>query len=218
MPGDINTFWQELGQIGPLLRVLIALLIVLVGWLVSGGIGQLVATLLKKFKLNQILKRMGWEEALAKADIHLNAPKFFGEIVKWCFVIIFLMMAFEVVNLTQFSGFLGQVIAYLPNILVAVLIFVAAVFLADFSYRIVVVSSEKAKISYSKLLGSGIRWAIWVFAILAILLQLGITPDIVRALIYGMIAMITIATGLAFGLGGKDIAAEILKELKDKLS
>jgi len=90
--------------------------------------------------------------------------------------------------------------------------------LADFSYRIVVVSSEKAKISYSKLLGSGIRWAIWVFAILAILLQLGITPDIVRALIYGMIAMITIATGLAFGLGGKDIAAEILKELKDKLS
>ncbi|HOA47705.1 MAG TPA: hypothetical protein PKH73_02245, partial [Candidatus Pacearchaeota archaeon] len=70
----------------------------------------------------------------------------------------------------------------------------------------------------SKLLGSGIRWAIWVFAILAILLQLGITPDIVRALIYGMIAMITIATGLAFGLGGKDLAAEILKELKDKLS
>lgn len=218
MPADINIFWKSIEQFGPLLRVLIAILIVLVGWLVSGGIGQLVTALLNKFKLNQILKRMGWEESLARAEIRLDAPKFFGEIVKWCFVIIFLMVACEVINLPQFSEFLGQVIAYLPNLLVAALIFVVAVFLADFSYRIVVASSEKAKISYSKLLGSGIRWAIWVFAILAILLQLGITPDIVRALIYGMIAMITIATGLAFGLGGKDLAAEILKELKDKLS
>jgi hypothetical protein len=218
MPLDINTFWQGIEQFGPLIQFLIAVLVVLIGWLVAGGIGQLVVTLLNKVKLNQALKRMGWEEALAKAEIRLNASNFFGEIIKWCFVIIFLMIACEVVGLTQFSEFLAKVVAYLPNIIIAALIFIVAVFLADFSYRIVIVSAERAKISYSRLLGSGIRWAIWIFAILAILLQLGITPDIIKALIYGMLAMITLATGLAFGLGGKDLAAEILKEFKEKIS
>jgi hypothetical protein len=218
MPFDINTFWQSIEQFGSLIQFLIAVLVVLIGWLVAGGIGQLVVALLNKVKLNQALKRMGWEEALAKAEMRLNASKFFGEIVKWCFVIIFLMVACEVVGLTQFSEFLAKVVEYLPNIIIAALIFVVAVFLADFSYRIVVVSAERAKVSYSKLLGAGIRWAIWIFAILAILLQLGITPEIIKALVYGMIAMISLAAGLAFGLGGKDLAAEILKELKDKLS
>ena len=217
MPLEITTLWEEIKQFGPLVRVLIALLVVLIGWLIAGGIGQLVTALLNKIRLNQTLKRMGWEEALAKADIRLNISRFFGEIVKWCFVIIFLMAACEIVGLTEFSQFLGKIVGYLPNIIVAGLIFIVAVFLTEFSYRIVVASAEKAKIAYSKLLGTGIRAAIWVFAILAILLQLGITPDIIKALIYGLIGMISLSCGLAFGLGGKDLAAEILKELKEKL-
>ncbi|HOK35580.1 MAG TPA: hypothetical protein PLL80_02730 [Candidatus Pacearchaeota archaeon] len=217
MPIDVNTFWQGIEQFSPLIRFLIAILVALVGWLVSDGIGQLVKTLLNKIKLNQALKRMGWEEAFAKAEIHLDASKFFGEVIKWCFIIIFLMIAFEIVGLPQFSEFLGRVVEYLPNIIIAGLIFIAAVFVADFSYRIVLVSAEKAKLSYSKFLGVGIRWTIWIVAILAILLQLGITPDIIRALIYGLIGMIALAGGLAFGLGGKDLAAEILKEFKEKI-
>lgn len=218
MPIDTNTFFQGIEQFSPLIRFLTAILVVLVGWLVSGGIGQLVRALLNKLKLNQALKRMGWEEAFAKAEIKLDASKFFGEIVKWCFIIIFLMIAFEVVGLPQFSEFLSKVVGYLPNIIIAGLIFIVAVYVADFSYRIVLVSAEKAKLSYSKFLGAGMRWGIWTVAILAILLQLGITPDIIKALIYGLIGMIALAGGLAFGLGGKDLAAEILKEFKDKLS
>lgn len=217
MPIDANTFWQGIEQFSPFLRFLIAILIVLIGWLISGGIGQLVRTLLNKLKLNQALKRMGWDEAFARAEMKLDASKFFGEVVKWCFIIIFLMVAFEVVGLPQFSEFLGKVIEYLPNIIIASLIFLAAVYVADFSYRIVLVSAEKAKLSYSKFLGVGIRWTIWIIAILAIFLQLGITPDIIKGLIYGLIGMIALAGGLAFGLGGKDLAAEILKEFKDKI-
>lgn len=218
MTSDINTFIQNIEQFGPLIKVLIAALIVLGGWLISGGIGQIVVALLNKLRLNQILKKMGWEETFSKAEIRLNAPKFFGEIVKWSFVVVFLMIAFEVVGLAQFSNFLGEVVAWLPNLIVAALIFIVAVYLADFTYRIVIASAERAKIRYSKLLGSGIRAAIWVFAILAILLQLGVTPSIVRAIVYGIVAMIALAGGLAFGLGGKDLAQDLLQELRDKIS
>ena len=67
-------------------------------------------------------------------------------------------------------------------------------------------------------MGAGVRWAIWIFAVLAILLQVGVTPDIIKAIVYGLIAMISLSFGLAFGLGGKDLAAEILKDLKEKIS
>jgi len=214
---EFSNLLQNIEQFGPLFRILVALLIVLVGWLVSGGIGQLVAALLDKIRINQALKRMGWEEALAKADIELNVSKFFGWMVKWIFVIIFLMVASEVLGLSGFTEFLIKVLDYIPNIIIAALIFVVAVFLTDFSYRIVLASAQRARISYSKLLGASIRGGIWTFAILAILLQLGVASEIIKAMVYGMVGIITLAVGLAFGLGGKDLAAEILKEFKEKI-
>jgi len=214
---EFSNLLQNIEQFGPLFRILVSLLIVLVGWLVSGGIGQLVAALLDKIRINQALKRMGWEEALAKADIELNVSKFFGWMVKWIFVIIFLMVASEVLGLSGFTEFLIKVLDYIPNIIIAALIFVVAVFLTDFSYRIVLASAQRARISYSKLLGASIRGGIWTFAILAILLQLGVASEIIKAMVYGMVGIITLAVGLAFGLGGKDLAAEILKEFKEKI-
>jgi len=209
-----QSFWQNLTQISP--SIFWAILVLFIGWFVSKWIGQVAAVFLSKIRLNQVLKRMGLEEALTKIDTRLNAPKFFGEIVRWFFVILFLMAASEIFGLTQFSQFLGKVISYYPNIFIAALIFVVAVFLADFSQKIVVGTLEKEKITYSRFLGRAIRWAIWLFAILAILYQLRITPSLILAILIGMVATISIALGIAFGLGGKDLAAKILKELEEK--
>lgn len=212
------SFLQEIEEFGPLFRFLIAVFTLLIGWLVSSAIGQVVKALLNKIKINQTLKKMGWEEALLKADIKLDAAGFFGDVVKWCGIVIVLMLVAELVGLSQFSIFLREVAKeWFPNIIIASLIFIVAVISADVLSRVITAAAEKAKMSYSRLLGAGIRWAIWIFAVLAIFLQLGITPDIIKALIYGLIAMLVLAGGLAFGLGGKDLAAEILKELKDKI-
>lgn len=188
----------------------------LLGILIAKWLGQVSVAFLGKIKLNQILKRMGWQEALSKIDTGLNAPKFFGEIVKWFFVIVFLMVSFEILGLTQFSQFLEKVLVYFPNIFIAALIFLVAVFLADFSQKIVVGTLEEEKITYSRFLGKAIRWLIWLFAILAILYQLQITPSLILVIFVGMAATISIALGIAFGLGGKDLAAKILKELEEK--
>lgn len=215
---ELSYFLNEIEQFSPLIKILIGILVFLIGLIISGIIGNIIVLFLNKLRLNQAFKRLGWEEALIRADIKTDMSRFVGELVKWCLAIVFLMVAAEIVGLPGFSDFLQKVLGYLPNVIIAILIFVVAVFLSDFSYRIIVASAEKAKISYSRFLGVAVRWAIWIFAILAILLQLGVAADIIRAILYGIIVMITLAGGLAFGLGGKDIAAEILRDLKKKLS
>ncbi len=209
-----QSFWQNLTEVSP--PIFWAGLVLLGGLLVAKWAGAIAAAFLSKIRLNQVLKRMGLEEALVKIDTGLNAPRFFGEIVKWFFIVLFLMASSEILGLTQFSQFLEKVIAYFPNIFVAALIFLVAVFLADFSQKIVVGTLEKEKITYSRFLGRAIRWAIWLFAILAILYQLRITPSLILVIFIGMVATTSIALGIAFGLGGKDLAAKILKELEEK--
>ncbi len=210
-----KTIWQNLTEVSP--PIFWAGLVLFIGIFVAKWLGRISVAFLNQIRLNQVLKRVGLEEALSKMDTRRNAPKFFGELVKWFFIIVFLMVSFEILGLTQFSQFLEKVIGYYPNIFIAALIFLVAVFLSDFSQKIVVGTLEAEKITYSRLLGRVIRWLIWLFAILAILYQLQIAPSLILVVIIGMAATISIALGIAFGLGGKDLAAKILKELEEKL-
>lgn len=210
-----KSFWQNLTEVSP--PIFWAGLVLFLGIIVAKWLGQISAAFLNKIKLNYALKRLGLEEALAKIDTRLNAPKFFGEIVRWFFIVLFLMVSSGILGLTQLSQFLEKVIVYYPNIFIAALIFLVAVFLADFSQKIVVGTLEEEKITYSRFLGRVIRWGIWLFAILAILYQLQIVPSLILTIFIGMVVTISLALGIAFGLGGKDLAAKILKELEEKL-
>ncbi len=213
----ISDLLNYINNLEPLLKGLIAVLIILLGWLLSTIARRIVIVFLNKIKFNQAIKRLGWQEVLNKAKLHIDGAKLFGKIIEWTVFIVFLMVAFNIAQINYIAELLTRIVGYLPNIIISSLIFIAAIFLSDFSYRIVVASTG-GKISYSKIIGTIFRGFVWTFAILAILLQLGIAPDIIRAIVYGIIFMIALAGGLAFGLGGKDIVAQFLKEVKDKLS
>jgi len=210
----LTLFWQNLAEIFP--AILGGTLLLVLGFVIANSLKSLAVAFLKKIRLNQVLKRLGLEGILSKIDIRFDATIFFGEIVKWFFIFVFLMASSEVIGLTLFSQFLEKVIAYFPNIFIAFLMFVVAAFIADFSQKIVVGTLEKERIIYSKFLGKLIHWAIWFFALLAILYQLQITPSLILVIFIGMVAAASIAIGIAFGLGGKDLAGRILKELEDK--
>jgi small-conductance mechanosensitive channel len=197
-------------------QALWAILILISGFLISKWLGRGVANFLDKTKINQALKRLGMEEALAKIDARLNAPKFFGELICYSSFLLFLIFSSEILGLVQFGQFLAIIIGYLPNIFVAALIFIVAVFLTDFSQKIITGTLEKERITYSGLLGRGLSWTIWVLAILAILYQLKITPNLILTIFIGAVATLVLILGISFGLGGKDLAAKILKELEEK--
>jgi hypothetical protein len=190
-----------------------AIIVFVIGWFVSVGIGKLITEILKKLHFNQIFEKGGWKSAMDKADIKVDASGFLGAIIKWVFVIVFLLAAVEILGFVEFAGFLTSVLAYLPNVIVAALIFVVTVILVE----IVRTAVESIKVGYGQMVSAVIKWSIWIFAILAILHQLGIAQPFMETLFIGLVAMLVISLGIAFGLGGKDVAAELLRDLKNKL-
>lgn len=202
---------------GFIFQILIAALVFLAGLIISKIVSKIIQKFLNKIRLNQVIKRLGWQEAFARVEIVLDMVKFFGEITKWMILIVFLMMFFEVLGLLQFSQFLGRIVDYFPNILVASLILIATIFLVDFTYRTFFVTAKKTKLTYSRLFGVGVRRSIWVLAGLAILYQLKIVPNLILSIFIAILTLIVIACGIAFGLGGKEIAKKILEEWKGKL-
>jgi len=194
-----------------------AIVVFIVGWLISVGIGKLIAEILTRIKFNQLFERAGWQQALEKAELKVNAAEFVGAIVKWVLVIVFLLAAVEILGLVQFADFLKNVLAYLPNVIVVVLIFVVTVIVVDIVEKVVRAAVEGVRVGYGHLVSAIIKWSIWIFAVLAILHQLGIARSFMETLFTGFVAMLVIALGIAFGLGGKEVAAEILRDLRNKL-
>jgi len=211
----LTDLWQSFLVFIP--NLIGAIIVFVVGWFIAVGIGKLVTEILIRIKFNQVFETSSWKRALEKAELKVNASEFIGVIVKWVLVIVFLMAAVEILGLLQFAGFLNSVLGYLDNVVVAALIFVVAVIVADILAKVIVAAVESAKFEYSHLAGEIIRWAIWIFAILAILHQLGVAPPLIETFFTGLVAIIVISLGLAFGLGGKDVAAEILGNLRKRL-
>ena len=213
--GALQSLWRVFLEFIPAL--IGAVIVFVIGWFISVGIGRLVAEVLKKLRFNQIFDKGVWKEALEKAEFKVDAAGFVGAVVKWVLVIVFLMAAVEILGLATFAGFLGKILGYLPNVVVSAFIFVVAVIIADILEKLVRASVESIRVGYGHIVGVIVRWSIWIFAILAILIQLKITPSLIQTLFTGFIALIVIAGGIAFGLGGKEIASEILRDLHKKL-
>ncbi len=199
-------------------NLIVAIIIFAIGWFVSVGIGKLITRILNSFRLNQFFEGKGWKESLAKVDIKMDISGLIGSLVKWFLVIIFLSIAADILKLEQFSSFLNKIVVWLPNLIIAALIFVVAVIIADLLEKIIKGFAKTIGTSYAKTLGAVIRWAIWIFAIFAILGQLGIAPTIINAIIMGLVGMLALAGGLAFGLGGRDEAANLIRQIKGKIS
>ena len=211
----LQNLWQGFLSFIPVL--LGAIIVFVIGWFVSVGVGKLITEILKRVKFNQIFEKGGWKSALEKAEIKVDPSGFIGAIIKWILVIVFLLAAVEILGLIQFAGFLKSVLVYLPNVIVASLIFVVTVILVDIVEKIVRAAVESIKVGYGAIVSAVIKWSIWVFALLAILHQLGIAKPFMETLFTGLVAMLVISLGIAFGLGGKEVAAEILQDVKRKL-
>ena len=208
-------FWEGFLKFIP--QLVGALLIFIIGWFISVWIGKFIAEILKRLKLDKLFEKTKWEQAFEKAEFKLKVSDFIGAIVKWVLIIVFLLAAVEVLGLGQFTGFLKAIVGWLPNVVVAAAIFVVAVIIADFAEKLIKAIVGKMEVAYAKLIGSAVKWAIWVFAILAILSQLGVAKDIIQILVTGFVALVVLSSAIAFGLGGKDVAKDILENLRRKI-
>lgn len=204
-----------LGVIGFLPKLIVAVIIFIIGWIVAVALGKLVSQVIKTLKVDKLFQVLGAEQPLARAGFRLDVGAFLGGLVRWFLIVVFLVASLDVLGLSQVNIFLREVIlGYLPNVIVAAFILVVAAFVADFMHKIVVGSAKAANVPSTHLLGGIAKWSIWIFAILAALYQLGIAGVFAQTLFTGFVAMLAIAGGLAFGLGGKDTAARYVEKLR----
>ncbi|MEX1014571.1 MAG: hypothetical protein WDZ80_05415 [Candidatus Paceibacterota bacterium] len=210
---SLQNLW--VGFVGVLGSVIGALVIFLVGLIVASGIGAFVEKIVNLIKLDSLLGSLGVRSYFDRAGINLNSGKFFGKATYWFLVIVFLLAASDILGFSTLSAFLKDVLLYIPNVIVAVLIMLAAIIVGDFLKKLVKSSVKSAKLSGYKFLSSLTWWAVVLFGFFAAISQLGIANDIINAIVFGFVAMIALAGGIAFGLGGKEYASFLVSRLKE---
>ncbi len=200
-------------------KLVLAIIIFIAGWIIATVLAEVVSKVFKAIKVDSILESAGTKGLLNKAGYELNSGAFFGGIVKWFIIIGFLVAALDIFDLQAVNTLLTTVITeFLPNIAIASLILIVGAFLADFVQKIMAGAAKAVDAKSSGLVGGIARWAIWIFTLIAALMQLNIANQILSTLITGLVAMLALAGGLAFGLGGKDAAARYIEKLRGDIS
>ena len=199
-------------------NIVVAIIIFFLGWLIGSVLGKAVKQIIKSLKIDSALRSAGLESTISRAGLSLDAGGFIGALVKWFVIIAFLVASLDVLGLDQVNVFLQEVVLlYLPKVIVAVLILLVAVVIGEAMQNVVMSAVKAAHMKSAKFLGTITRWAVWIFAALAALFQLGVAAAFIQTLFTGIIVALALAFGLAFGLGGQDAAAKYLSNLKKDL-
>ena len=207
------------GVVATIPNIIVAVVIFVVGWLIGSALGKVIEQLFKSLKLDAALKNTGLNDVVERAGFTLNSGKFLGMLVQWFVIIGFLVAALDVLGLNQVNMFLSSVVlSYLPQVIVAVLFILAGAILAELARDVVTGAARAAEVKSAGFAGSVARYAIWIFAILAALDQLQVATAFVQTLFTGVVVAISLALGLAFGLGGQEAAARYIEKVKSDMS
>ncbi len=208
---SFQDLWAGIVQYVP--NLVVALIILIVGWIIGALFGRVVAQIFKSLNVDSALKKAGVEDLLEKGGVPLNSGVFVGALVKWFFIIVFLVAAFDVLGLAEVNMFLRDVVlSYLPQVIVAALVLVVAGVLGDIVKRVVTGSVKAAGFGHANAGGSIAKWAIWIFGFLVALSQLGIGAVFLQTLFTGVVVALALALGLSFGLGGQEAAARFIEK------
>ncbi len=200
-------------------KFVFALVIFLVGLFVAVTLGRVVAQAIRSLKIDHLLRNLGVEEYVERAGWRLDSGAFVGALVRWFFILVFLLAVFDILDLSAVSVFLSDVVlAYVPQVIAAALVLLVGAVVGDFAGHIVSGTARAAAMPSAGFLGSVARWAIWIFAFVAALLQLGLFQELLLTLVQAFVFMLAGAGALAFGLGGKEHASQFIEKLKRDLA
>ena len=214
---SLRSLWGTL--IGFLPNLIGAIIVFIIGLFVATILERLIVRVVQYLRIDAGLRRAGVEPYFERANIHMNIGHFIGRVAYWFIVIVFLVAASDILHFAAFSFFLRDtLIPFLPNVLAAVLIVLASLVAANFLRRLVVASINGAQLRHAKSLGTLTWWVVFVFGFLSALLQVGVAVGIINTLMTGIIAMLALAGGLAFGLGGREQAARFLEKVSSDMT
>lgn len=187
--------------------------ILLIGIIVASLLKQIIVGIFKALKFESLLKKYGVPEAKEE----FTWTNILAEVGKWFVIIVFLLPAADIWGLSRLVTVLNEFLLYLPNVFVAAIIALVGFVFAKLGHNVILASTKGVSPDVSHAIASIARYAIVVFVILAVFSQLGVATDLVKILFSGFVAMIAIAGGIAFGLGGQGAAKDMLEEIRRRL-
>ena len=217
LTASFQNLWY--GVVGIIPNIIVAVIIFLVGWLIGSALGKVVDQVVKSLKLDAALKNTGLNTVVERAGFTMNIGMFLGMLVQWFVIIGFLVASLDVLGLSQVNEFIRDVVlSYLPQVIVAVLFILVGALLAEVARDVVTGAARAAEVKSAGFAGSVARYAIWIFAILAALDQLQVATAFVQTLFTGVVVAISLALGLAFGLGGQEAAARYIEKMRGEMN
>ncbi len=194
-----------------------AFLVLVIGWIVAGFLKGFTIRLLTVVQLEPFAEKVGLADTLKRFGAQVTAPELIAEIVKWAVFLVFVNPAAQILGLDQLNLIINEILGYIPNVIVAALILMFGVIFSDLTSSFVRGTADAMGTRAAASLAVISKYSVIIFAFLAALSQLGIAQGLITTLFTGFVAMLALAGGLAFGLGGKDHAAELIGELRKSM-
>jgi hypothetical protein len=216
--GSVNMMWFTLGQYVP--AIIAAIIVLAIGWIFGVLLYRAVVEFVKFLRVDELMRSSGLTEASREAGFNLDVGVFLGVLVKWFVILAFLSVSLGILGLSRVTIFLEQVVLlYIPQVIVAALILIIAAVIADLVKKIISGSARFAGAHQgANFAGTIAKWAIWILAILAALEQLGVAVALIQTIFTGLVLALSIAFGLAFGLGGKEAAAKTIEHIRSEFA
>jgi len=220
--GDVfNTSLQDLWwgfiQFAP--KLIVAIIFFIIGWILGSLVAKAFEHVINALKVDKLFASIGMDDFFRKAGMNLNTGYFIGQVVKWFVIIVFLLPSLNLVGLDYISFFLkDDVLGFLPRVIVAAFILIIATIVAEALSKVVNSSARAMNLHSANMLGTVAKYAVWIFAFIIALGQLGVAPAYMQILFAGIIGMLAIAGALAFGLGAKDAAGRFVAKIGEDIA
>lgn len=197
---------------------LAAVVVFVVGLLVAVAVGHLIYKVVELLRVDEALDRLQLRDAFRNVGLPLHVAYLLGWLAKWFLIIVFLITAADILHLDAVATFLTDVVLFIPNVVVAVLVLLIGTIVANFVHDIVERSVTAAKLHSADFLAGVAKWSVFVFSLLIALSHLNIGQQILQTLFTAFVGMLALAGGLAFGLGGKEHASRFIERLRKDIS
>lgn len=214
--GSFSDLWVGILDVLP--RIVEGIVILIVGWIVAKVVSRAVGKIVEVIRLERILTTAGVKNFFQKAGIRLSISGIFEEVVKWFILIAFFISAANAFGLPQVNGFLQDVLNYIPNVIIASVITILGILIANFIADLTHGTTRAFRGGSAKIVAAITRYAVIIFTVFAALLQLGIGRSLLDSFFNNLGLALAAAFGLAFGLGGKEMATDIIKKIRKDVS
>lgn len=221
MEKQLNLFWESTQQFFneiavALPQIIGALLILLIGWIIARVLKKLIIRGLKLVRFNYLTEKSGIEKFLSDGGVKVSSIDIIGTLVYWIIMLVVILATLNSLKLTAASTLFNEIMLYIPNIIVAIIVLILGIYSARIVSQVLITSLKNMKETTAVIIGRIAYYAIIVLTVFIILGQLNIADEIATSAFIILFGAICLAFGLAFGLGGKDWAADIIKKYLNK--